>query len=389
MTTTLSQRERELQARARAFVEEVLYPLEIPCDEGDGLPPELERAARERAVASGLFAPNMPVEAGGAGFGLFEQVLVEEQLGRATNMLWALVWRPANVLLHTTAAQRDKYLLPYTRGERRGCYAISEEGAGSDTSALATTARRDGDGFAISGTKWFATGGDAASFYMVVADVVEDDGTRRPTIFFVDRTAPGVTLARHPRFTHASVYGHPELRFADVRVTQDDILGDVGLGIEITREWFREERLMIAARCLGAAERGLELALDWARTRRTFGAPLIERQAVQWMLADSATELAAARALTYQVAREVEGGLDVNEAHAKASLVKLHASEMAGRVLDRCVQIFGGRGYMRENPVERLWRDTRVDRIWEGTSEIQRLIIARALDRRGVERLTH
>jgi butyryl-CoA dehydrogenase len=292
------------------------------------------------------------------------------------------------VLVHASAAQRERYLTPWTRGERRGCYAITEPGAGSDTSALETVAARDGDRYRISGEKWFATGGDVASFYMVVADVVEEDGARRPTIFFVDRAAAGLTLEGHPRFTHASVYGHPTLRFENVDVGQDDILGDVGLGMELTRDWFREERLMIAARCCGAAQRALELALAWCQERHTFGQPLAERQMAQAMLADSATELAAARALTYTTAWQIDHGLDIREAHGKASMAKLFASEMAGRVCDRAVQLFGGRGYMRDNPVERLWRDTRVDRIWEGASEIQRLIIARGLSKRGVERLT-
>jgi butyryl-CoA dehydrogenase len=389
MDFALSPDLREFKARARAFAETVLYPLEIACDEQDGLPPEVELAARRAALATGFFAPNVPVEDGGAGLGIFEQVMVEEGIGGATGMLWALVWRPSNVLMQATAEQRERYLRPWARGERRGCYAITEPGAGSDTGLLAATARREGDGFRISGEKWFATGGDVASFFMVVANVVDDDdGDPRPTIFFVDRAAPGLRFVREPRFTHASVYGHPVLHFEDVRVTQDDILGDVGLGMELTRDWFREERLMIAARCLGAAERALTLALEWARERQAGGKPLIEHQSIGNMLADSATELAAARALTYKIAWEIDNGLDIREAHGKAAMVKLFASEMAGRVCDRAVQILGGRGYMREHPVERLWRDTRVDRIWEGTSEIQRLIIARGLARRGVATLT-
>lgn len=387
MEYALSPAMRALRARARAFAETVLYPLEIICDEQDGLPPELELAARQAAQASGFFAPNVPVADGGAGLSIFEQVMVEEGIGRATGMLWAVVWRPSNVLLQATPEQKQRYLHPWARGERRGCYAITEPGAGSDTSQLATTAQREGDGFRISGEKWFATGGDVASFFMVVAHVPDETGPR-PTIFFVDRNAPGVRFAREPRFTHASVYGHPVVVFDDVRVSQNDILGDVGLGMELTRDWFREERLMIAARCLGAAERALELALAWAQERHASGRPLIEHQAIGGMLADSATELAAARALTYNVAWEIDQGLDIRTAHGKAAMVKLFASEMAGRVCDRAVQVLGGRGYMREHPVERLWRDTRVDRIWEGSSEIQRLIIARGLARRGVTTLT-
>ena len=378
---------RDLQARARAFVDQVLLPLEPTCDANDGLPVEMEQEARRRALASGFFAPNMPREWGGAGLDVLAQVLLEEQLGRATNCLWALVWRPANVLVSCTPAQRERYLLPYIRGEFRGAYAITEPGAGSDTTRLATEARREGHGFVISGEKWFATGGDVARFFMVVTDVVEG-GRRLPTIFLVDRDAPGFGVGRRPRFTHAVVYGHPELRLDGVSVGADAVLGGVGQGMELTREWFREERLMIAARCLGAAERALELAQAWALERRAFGQPIGAYQGIQWMLADSACELAAARALTYKVAWEMREGLDPKEAHAKASMVKLFASEMAGRVCDRAVQTFGGRGYMRDQPVERLWRDTRVDRIWEGTSEIQRLIIARGLQKRGVEALT-
>ena len=387
MDYALTPRMKEIQARARAFVDEVLVPLELNCDENDGLTHEEEKEARRQALASGLFAPNMPAAYGGGGLSLLEQVLVEEQLGRATNCLWAILWRPANVLLHSTETQRERYLLPYIRGEFRGCYAITEPGAGSDTSRLSTEARRDGEGFVVTGEKWFATGGDVAGFFMIVADVV--DGERRlPTIFLMERDTPGLTVGRKPRFTHAVVYGHPELRLENVRVGPDAVLGGVGLGAELTREWFREERVMIAARSLGASERALELSQGWALERQAFGRPLAEHQAIQWMLADSASELAAARALTYKVAWEIENGLDVKEAHTKASMVKLYASEMAGRVCDRAVQIFGGRGYMRENAVERLWRDTRLDRIWEGTSEIQRLIIARGLRKRGVERLT-
>lgn len=376
-----------LQARARAFAESVLMPLEQICDERDGLPAELEQEARAKALASGFFAPNMPTAYGGAGLGVMEQVILEEQLGRVTNCLWAIMWRPANVLIHGTEEQRKRYLLPHIRGEFRGCYAVTEPGAGSDTTRLATVARREGDGFVINGEKWFATGGDVARFFMVVADIPEE-GRRLQTIFLVDRDAPGFTVGHKPRFTHAVVYGHPALGLDNVRVGPEAVLGGVGMGMELTKDWFREERLMIAARCLGAAQRALELAQEFTANRQAFGTRLSEHEAIQWMLADSACELAAARALTYKVAWEISAGLDIKEAHAKASMVKLFASEMAGRVCDRAVQMFGGRGYMRSNPVERLWRDTRVDRIWEGTSEIQRLIIARGLAKRGIDLLT-
>jgi len=173
----------------------------------------------------------------------------------------------------------------------------------------------------------------------------------------------------------------------DVFVPETMILGEIGQGISLTQDWFREERLMIAARCLGAAARCIELAQAWAEGRAQFGTPIIDNQAIQWMLADSVTELAAARSLTYMITAEIESGIDIKVAHGRASMAKLYASEMVGRVTDRCVQIFGGRGYLRENPVERLNRDYRVDRIWEGTSEMQRLIISRSLRRRGLSSL--
>jgi butyryl-CoA dehydrogenase len=380
-----SDRHSGVRERARALAA-ALHPFEIQVEAAtDAVPTALEREIVAVCLASGLFAPNMPVDLG-AGLSLTEQVIVEEELGGVTNWLWAALWRPPNVLVHATPPQREQYVLPYTRGEARGCYAITEPGAGSDVSDLQTVARRDGDGWRISGEKWFVTGGDVARFVLVVA-MTEIETAWAPTIFFVARDAPGMVWGRHPKFTNHALYGHPELTLTDVRVGPEAVLGAVGAGITLTHDWFREERLMIAARCVGAARRCLELAHTWSRERRAFGQPIGDYQGMQWLLADSATELAAARALLYQTVAAIEGGLDAKAAHGQAAMVKLFASEMVGRVADRAVQIFGGRGYMRDNPVERLWRDTRIDRIWEGTSEMQRLIVSRALDRRGLDSL--
>jgi butyryl-CoA dehydrogenase len=383
---SLSDREVEIRTRARALVDE-LIPFELAVDEAnDVVPPELEREIRSIFLRSGFFAPNFPVEWGGAGLSLAEQVILEEQVGRLTNCLWSALWRPSNVLIHATPEQRSRYVEPNIRGEFRGCYAITEPEAGSDVSSLKTVARRVNGGYRLNGEKWFVTGGDVATFLLVVALV--DGDPSLPTIFFVERDADGLTFVRTPRMTHSVVYGHPEIRLQDVFVAEDGVLGEVGQGISLTQDWFREERLMIAARCLGAAARCIELAHQYAESRVQFGQPIIENQAIQWMLADSATELAAAQALAYKVAADIEAGMEVKVAHGRASMAKLHASEMVDRVTDRCVQIFGGRGYLRENPVERLSRDYRVDRIWEGTSEMQRLIIARAIRRRGLGSLT-
>jgi acyl-CoA dehydrogenase len=381
-----SPEDRRVREQARSLAT-TLRRYELAVEEAaEAVPPDLEREIVATCVASGLFAPNLPVELGGAGLSLRQQVVVEEEVGGLTNWLWAALWRPPNVLVHASPAQRERYVRPYTRGEFRGCYAITEPGAGSDVSDLQTMARRDGDGWRISGEKWFVTGGDVARFVLVVATAETADGLA-PTIFFVDRDAPGVRWGRQPKFTNHALYGHPEMKLDDVPVGEGDVLGAVGGGISLTHDWFREERLMIAARCIGAARRCLEEAHTWARERQAFGQSIGDYQAMQWMLADSATELAAARALLYQTVEAIAGGLDPKIAHGQAAMVKLFASEMVGRVADRAVQIFGGRGYMRENPVERLWRDTRIDRIWEGTSEMQRLIVARALDRRGLDSL--
>ena len=377
---------QSIRSRAKALVD-ALIPFEWAVEEAAGnVPPELERAIRDVCLQSGLFAPNFPADWGGAGLSFREQVILEEELGRLSGCIWAVLWRPPNVLINASPEQRARYVEPYCRGEFRACYAITEPDAGSDTSRLQTTAVRDGDGWIISGEKWFATGGDVAGFFLIVATVETGNGPA-PTIFFVDRDAPGLTVGRHPKFTHHVVYGHPELHLQGVRVGDDAILGEVGGGQTLTQAWFREERVMIAARCLGAAARCIELAAAFAAERQAFGQAIADFQGIQWLLAESATELAAARALTYEVAAEIEAGSDPKLAHGRASVAKLFASEMAGRVTDRCIQVFGGRGYMRENPVERLWRDVRVDRIWEGTSEIQKVIIARQLAKRGLRAL--
>jgi alkylation response protein AidB-like acyl-CoA dehydrogenase len=376
----LTPKQLEIRERSRRYCDEHLLPLELTCDEQDGLRADQLAGAVQAVLDDRLNAVNMPAEWGGQGFSCLEQVICQEQLGRSTNALWDVVWRPANVLRHCNDEQRERYLLPEIRGERRYAYAITEPGAGSDPSRLATTARRDGDAWVLDGEKWFVTVGDVADYLIVVADA-EGHG---PTTFLVDKDTPGVRELRRPRYMHAFVYEHPEFGFEGVRVGDEQILGGLGEGLSQAKEWFVEERMMIAARCLGGAERALEIALDYATEREQFGQAIAGYQGVGFQLADSAVELAAARALTYTAAWELDRGLlDARTLHAKAAAVKLHASEMAGRVVDRAVQVLGGRGYMRENPVERLFRDLRVDRIWEGTSEIQRVVLVNELVKRG------
>ncbi|MGW7367693.1 acyl-CoA dehydrogenase family protein [Streptomyces sp. NPDC054841] len=382
MDFRLTARHEELKDSARGLTEFIMK-YELDCEENNGLPPQAHADVRDAVLASGLQAVNMPKDWGGAGLTILEQAVVQEELGRLTGALWDMVWRPANALRFCTPEQRERYLVPVIRGRRRDCYAVTEPEAGSDPQSIRTTATRTADGWVLNGEKWFVTVGDHADFMIVLAAAGED---RAPTLFLVDKDTPGIEMTRVPRFMHTFVYEHPEFTFTDVRVPEDAVLGGIGNGYDITRSWFTEERLMIAARTGGAAERALELARDWAVERRQFGSPIADFQLVQGMLADCAVDIAVNRAYTHQVAWEVDAGLsDRKTLHAKAAIAKLSASEASGRVIDRCVQIFGGRGYDRSYPVERLYRELRVDRIWEGTSEIQRLIIANELIKRGTD----
>ncbi|AKJ15530.1 acyl-CoA dehydrogenase [Streptomyces incarnatus] len=381
MDFRLTPRQAQLKAAARALTD-VIAAYEIPCEENNGLPADAHAKIRDAVLDAGLQAVNMPAEWGGAGLTIAEQVTVQEELGRLTGALWDMVWRPANALRFCTPEQRERFLVPVIRGERRDCYAVTEPGAGSDPQNLATTATRNDQGWVLNGEKWFVTVGDHADFMIVLAAAGPE---RAPTLFLVDKDTPGIEMTRVPRFMHTFVYEHPEFTFTDVQVGEDAVLGGVGEGYDITRSWFTEERLMIAARTTGAAERALELARDWAVEREQFGAPIGSYQLIQGMLADCAVDIAVNRAYTHQVAWEVDQApVEARKTlHAKAAIAKLAASEASGRVIDRCLQIHGGRGYDRTYAVERLYRELRVDRIWEGTSEIQRLIIAGELIKRG------
>ena len=376
-----------LAAKARAFCDEVLLPLEDECEANDGLTAASHAAAKQAVKDWDFAAINHSVEDGGKGYDVFQVMLVEEQWGRATGALWDIPWRPSIPLAAGTEEQKDRYLRPACRGERRDAYAITEDGAGSDVTMVATTARRDGDAWLLDGEKWHVTSGDVADFFLVHAHV--DGDPAKATVFLVDKDAPGVRLVRTPKYMHTFVFEHPIFAFEGVRVGADQVLGEVGQGFELTKDWFVEERIMIGARTMGASTRALELSLDFAMGRRQFGQAIADFQAIEFMLADMAAEIMAAKSLLYRVCWEAaRGGADRKRIHAQASAVKLVCSETAGRVIDRAVQIFGGRGYMRDQPVERLYRELRVDRIWEGTSEIQRLVLGNELKRRGPEAYT-
>ncbi|MEX2202569.1 MAG: acyl-CoA dehydrogenase family protein [Actinomycetota bacterium] len=382
MDLRLSADDHALKERARVFTDEVLLPLELECEEHDGLLPESHAKVKQAVLDEGFNAINHAEQDGGQGYDTFRQILVEEEWGRATGALWDLPWRPSIPLAAGTEEQKERYLRPAARGERRDAYAITEAGAGSDPTMVQTTARRDGTDWIVTGEKWHVTAGDVADFFLVHAHV--DGDPAKATVLLVDKDLPGVELVRTPKYTHTFVFEHPIFAFHDVRVGEDAVLGGIGQGFELTKDWFVEERIMIGARTIGAATRALDLSLTFANEREQFGKPIVEFQAIEFMLADMAAEIMAAKAMLYRVGwQAARDELSRKEVHALASAVKLVCSETAGRVVDRAVQIHGGRGYMREQPVERLWRELRVDRIWEGTSEIQRVVIGNELRKRG------
>jgi acyl-CoA dehydrogenase len=378
----------ELQERARAFVDD-LIPFEVGAEEqGGALPDDVDEKMRRRAREEGLVATNMPRDLGGGGCTMLQQVLVQEQVGRATNALgWMLSTPPRWWVAVATDFQRERWLVPAVRGEAVECYAITEENAGSDVSQLQATARRTDNGYVLDGVKWHVTSFNEATYAFFQAVLTEGPHAGSHAMFVVDLPADGVRVVRVPAYSHTIAHHHPIVAFENVRVPHSRLVGDEGSGMDYAYEWFRFERFMVAARCLGAAERLIEEATAFAAQRTVSDGPIIGLQLVQAMLADSATELFAARSLVYEAARGVDEGRDRKVQHAQASMAKLYASEMANRVADRAVQIFGGRGYMRDNVAERFYRELRVERIWEGTSEIQRLIVASQLAKRGVRSL--
>jgi acyl-CoA dehydrogenase len=370
---------RELKERVRAFVEQEAYPLEVTIAERGAIDRSEVEDLRRKAREAGFSMLNMPEELGGGGLSMLGQVAVEEEAGKATNGLgFAVVDRgPRELLEFATPQQIERFVCPIVRGEHREAWAVTEPGAGSDVSAVATTAERNSDGWVINGEKWFVTSEGDPGLYVVLA-VAEGE----QTLFLVRPETPGVEIVRTPAFLHDPyVDHHPEIVFRDCLVPEENrVPSGGGKG---AREWFTVERLFIAARCCGAAERLVDEASAWAQEREAFGAPLAEHQGISFPLADSLTELLAARLLTYHAAHAFDTLENRQIVHGKVAMAKLFASEMANRVVDRALQVFGGRGYMLENSTARFYRELRVDRIWEGTSEIQRLVIARGLFKRG------
>ena len=384
MEINLNKNTKKWQKVAREYADNFLQPHEVQAELNHGeLPQEITKRNKERAVSLGFTAIDVPKKYGGLELSMVEQVAIWEQLGRVTNALsWCFPEAQSWMFQACSERQIEEYILPMVHGLRKDCYAITEAESGSDVANLKSTAKKIDSGYLLNGEKWFVTSANLADFFWFQAYLPDED---EDALFLVDKDTAGIEMIASPLFSHTYAAHHPTYLFKDVRVEDYHRVGKPGDGMSYTHSWFRHERLMIGARCCGAAARLIEEAKDFADIRIVDGSPLSEKQAIQFMLADSATELWASRLMTYEAAAADDDEMDVKTLHNRCSMVKLFVSEAANRIADRAVQIFGGRGYMRENVAERFFRELRCDRIWEGTSEIQKLIIARSLNKRGLD----
>ncbi|MEZ5478947.1 MAG: acyl-CoA dehydrogenase family protein [Thiolinea sp.] len=376
----LTQEQTMLVDTVRSFVENEIYPHEAAVERSGQVPRELGLAIRDQVLDMGFYASNMPEALGGGGLNHLDFTLLERELGRASMALTVFFGRPSGILLACNEEQRERYLLPAIRGEKFDALAMTEPDAGSDVRGMQCFARRQGDDWIVNGSKHFISHANIADFVIVFIATGIEDTPRGPkkliTCFLVDRDTPGFEI--RPGYQSVSHRGYQNciLSFDDCRLPSAQVLGDVHQGFEIANEWLYGTRLTVAASCVGRARRVLDLALPYAAERKQFGQPIGKFQGVSFKLADMITEIDAADWLTLAAAWRLDQALPANREIASA---KLYASEMLGRVTDEALQIYGGMGLMDDLPLARFWRDHRVERIWDGTSEIQRHIISRDL----------
>jgi acyl-CoA dehydrogenase len=381
MHFALTEEQRLIIDTTRAFVENELYPHEAEVERTGHLRPDLVKEIQGKAITAGLYAANMPEEVGGAGLDTLTWLLYERELGRANYALhWTCVARPSNILLAGTEEQRQRYLYPCIRGEKWDCLAMTEPGAGSDLRGMKATARQDGDDWVLNGTKHFISHADTADFTIAFMASGEEQTPRGPkkliTAFFVDKGTPGFTVRDGYRNVSHRGYTNAILDFDNVRLPAAQVLGEPHKGFEVANSWLGATRLQVAATCLGRADRALGHAISYAAERKQFGQQIGKFQGISFKLADMATELKAAELLTFSAGWHYDQG---TATEADMSMAKLKATEALAMIADEAIQIHGGMGLMDDLPLERIWRDARVERIWEGTSEIQRHIISREL----------
>ena len=378
MDFTLSHEQRLLVETVRDFIATELAPLEEAVEAEGALDPAKAREIFEKSRALGLYGMNIPEAHGGGGLSALDTMLVEEQFGRTTDILIRRAFGNVyEVLLACEGDQVERWLRPAVRGERICSIAITEPGAGSDAAAIRTRATRDGEGWLLSGSKHFISDGLVSDFFVVSAVTDPQQGSKGISLFLVDKGTPGLTIGRDQPMMGLRGTSHVELAFDDVALTRDNLLGQEGLGFRMALGVLGRVRLaQVGARAIGKATKVMDLMLDYARERRQFGQPIGDFQMIQQMLADSAVEINAARLALWQTAAEIDAGRDPR---ARISLVKVQAAETLGRVVDRAVQVFGGMGFCKDLPIERYYRDARIYRIFDGTSEIHRTVMARVL----------
>ena len=380
MDIDLTEEQRMLAESVRAFVEKELMPHEKEVEHLGEVPVALGEKITHKALALGFYAANLPESVGGGGLDYTSLAIMEREFGRVSHALNGFAWRPTELLMACTGDQVERYLMPCVRAEKVECFAITEPGAGSDIMSMTTRAIKDGNDWIINGAKHFVSSHQLPDFSIVFATTGNDQTPRGPrkrvTAFLVDRGHPGFDITRGPRCVSQRVYQNFVLSFNDCRVGPGQVLGEEGEGLALADKWIKMGRVWVGAGCCGRAERLLQLSLDWAANRKQFGQPIGKFQGTSFKLADMATELQAADLLVMHAARKADAG---QMTPMDAAMCKLFASEMLARLADNAVQIYGGMGLMEDLPVERLWRDSRLERIWEGTSEIQRHIISRSL----------
>ncbi len=380
MDFALSHEQEMIVATVRDFVETEIYPHETQVERTGEVPPDLAADIRRKVIELGFYACNFPEAVGGAGLAHLDFALVERELGRGAMALTHFFGRPQNILMACEGDQRERYLLPAVRGEKMDALAMTEPEAGSDVRGMKCAAVRKGGDWVVNGTKHFISGADHADFFIVFVATGVDETAHGPkkriTAFLVDRGTPGFTVRDGYRSVSHRGYKNCILEFSDCRLPDAQVLGAVDGGFAVMNEWLYATRITVAAMAVGRARRCFDLALNHAAERRQFGQPIGRFQGVSFQIADMITEIDAADLLTLSAAWRLDQGLPANREIASA---KLYATEMLARVTDASLQIFGGMGLMDDFPIERFWRDARVERIWDGTSEIQRHIIGREL----------
>ena len=382
MEFALNDELKMLQQTARQFAEKELLPYEKQCEEEDGLPEEIIKQIEKKALEAGLVGLEMPEEVGGGGYGALAHIIMWEALtSTVSGAMASMVPQPSGILMNCNEEQRERFLYPVMNCEKHECFALTEPEAGSDAGNIKTTAVKQGDKWILNGTKRFISHADTADFAIVFA--VTDAETRASTCFLVEKGTPGFRVGQTHETMGFRGYRQAELVMEDCEVPDANILGAVDKGWEVSNTWLGAGRLLMAASAMGYSARAIKLAREYAINRVQFGKPVGDFQAIQFMLAECASELYAARWMTYKTAWDIDNTTDGRANNEKISMCKWFATEAEARIVDKCLQIHGGMGYMKESPIEMLYRDARIERIWEGTSQIQLRIIGNGLRKRG------